>query len=81
MRITIGDLDTGFYIADNGPGIPEGERDRIFESGYSTLTKGTGFGLAIVQEIVAAHGWEISVTDSEDGGARFEIPGVEITTV
>ena len=40
---------------------------------------GTGFGLRIVKQIVNAHGWDITITDSEDGGARFEITGVEIT--
>jgi signal transduction histidine kinase len=49
----------------------------VFESGYTTNREGTGFGLNIVSEIVAAHGWEIAVTDGEDGGARFEITGVD----
>lgn len=66
----------GIYIADDGPGIPDGDREDIFESGYST-GDGTGFGLAIVEEIVEAHGWEISVTNGSDGGARFEITGME----
>ncbi len=67
----------GFYVADDGPGIPEEERDQVFESGYSTADDGTGFGLHIVEEIVAAHGWSIALTDSTAGGARFEIGGVE----
>lgn len=45
----------------------------------STSDNGTGFGLRIVKQIVNAHGWDITITDSEDGGARFEITGVEIT--
>jgi signal transduction histidine kinase len=69
---------TGFYVADDGPGIPPGERETAFESGYSTADGGTGFGLAIVQEIVDAHGWSIRVTESEPGGARFEVTGVEV---
>jgi signal transduction histidine kinase len=69
----------GFYIADDGPGIPNDEREDIFESGYSTAESGTGFGLSIVKEIADAHGWSISVTDSTDQGARFEISGVEST--
>jgi signal transduction histidine kinase len=63
----------GFYVEDTGPGIPEGEREYVFESGYTTASEGTGFGLAIVAEIVAAHGWGIEVTEGTDGGARFEI--------
>jgi len=50
VTITVGDLDDGFYVADDGPGIPVDEREQIFESGYSTLTDGTGFGLAIVEK-------------------------------
>jgi len=45
--------------------------------GYSTSEEGTGFGLGIVTQIVEAHGWEIAVTESEQGGARFEFTGVE----
>jgi signal transduction histidine kinase len=64
-------------VADTGPGIAESERDEIFDAGYSTTERGTGIGLRIVEQIADAHGWEISVTDSETGGARFEITGVE----
>ena len=67
----------GFYVEDDGPGIPEGERERVFEDGYSTVEGGTGFGLNIVREIARAHGWEVRVTESAAGGARFEISGVE----
>jgi len=49
----------------------------VFEAGYSTASEGTGFGLAIVADIAAVHGWDVSVTDSESGGARFEITGVD----
>ncbi|MEF8814997.1 MAG: PAS domain S-box protein [Halovenus sp.] len=77
--ISVGDLAErdGFYIADDGPGIPTDERDEVFEAGYSTTDDGTGFGLDIVQEIVDAHGWEIEVTESEAGGARVEITDLE----
>jgi PAS domain S-box-containing protein len=77
VTITVGDLADGFYIADDGPGIPESDREEVFEVGYSTGETGTGFGLSIVERIVEAHGWDISVTESETGGARFEITGVE----
>lgn len=56
VTVTIGDLTDGFYIPDDGPGIPEDKRDHVFEVGYSTAEAGTGFGLNIVQEIVDAHG-------------------------
>ena len=77
VSISVGGVDDGFYIADDGVGIPDSERDRIFESGYSTTADGTGFGLRIVKQIVDAHGWEITATDSDSGGTRFEITGVE----
>jgi signal transduction histidine kinase len=78
VRITVGDLvdESGFFVADDGDGIPEGDRETVFQAGYSSTTEGTGFGLKIVQDIVEAHGWEIRVTDSTEGGARFEIAEV-----
>jgi signal transduction histidine kinase len=79
VTITVGDLEDGFYVEDDGPGIPEETREKIFESGYSTKDAGTGFGLAIVEEIVEAHGWEITVAESDAGGARFEITGIDGT--
>ncbi|GAB7010737.1 PAS domain S-box protein [Halorubrum trueperi] len=77
--ITIGELADGFYIEDTGPGIPEAERADVFEAGYSTTADGTGFGLPIVKQVAHAHGWDVRVTDSSDGGARFEITGVEFS--
>jgi PAS domain S-box-containing protein len=58
----------GLYVEDDGPGIPEDEREKVFESGYSTAEEGSGFGLAIVEQIAKAHGWEVEITDP--GGAR-----------
>ncbi len=77
VTVRIGELEDGFYVADDGPGIPEDEREVVFETGYSKSESGTGFGLAIVEEIVESHGWEIEATESDCGGARFEITGVE----
>jgi signal transduction histidine kinase len=79
--VTVGPLDDGFYIADDGPGIPPDEREDVFQKGYTTDEDGTGFGLAIVETAVEAHGWAVDVTESEAGGARFEIRGVESGTV
>ncbi|WP_049982510.1 PAS domain S-box protein [Halorubrum sp. BV1] len=76
-RVVIGDLPDGFYVEDDGPGIPDDRREAVFESGYSTSGAGTGFGLAIVESIAAAHGWEVTLTTSASGGARFEFTGVE----
>jgi len=70
--------DDGFYVADDGAGIPEAERDEVFGAGHSTADDGTGFGLTIVEQIVEAHGWTIGVCESEGGGTRFEITGVDV---
>jgi signal transduction histidine kinase/DNA-binding NarL/FixJ family response regulator len=78
VTVTVGDLPDGFYVADDGSGIPEGEREQVFETGYSTSETGTGFGLSIVRRIADAHGWEVTVTNSEDDGAQFEITGVDV---
>ncbi|SDE95321.1 histidine kinase N-terminal 7TM domain-containing protein [Halorientalis regularis] len=78
VAVTVGTLDGdgGFLIADDGPGIPPDRRAEVFDEGFSTDDDGTGFGLAIIETIVEAHGWEIAVTESEQsGGARFEITG------
>ena len=76
VTVRLGEQQGGFYVADTGPGIPESERDRVFEAGYSTADGGTGFGLRIVEQVVDTHGWEVAVTESRQGGARFEITGV-----
>jgi len=77
VTVTVGMLDDGFYVADDGHGIPENDREGAFEAGYSTTVDGTGFGLHIVKRVGEAHGWDVHVTESSDGGARFEITGVE----
>jgi|AntDeeMetagen134_2_1112570.scaffolds.fasta_scaffold00705_4 PAS domain S-box-containing protein len=75
VTVTIGTLDdeAGFFVADDGPGVPREERSDVFEYGYSSAENGTGLGLAIVNNIVEAHGWSIMVAETDSGGARFEI--------
>jgi len=65
-----GDAGDGMYIADDGPGVPPDVRDSLFDSGFSTADS-SGIGLAIVDRIVDAHGWEVDVHN--DGGAVFEV--------
>ncbi|WP_434522223.1 ATP-binding protein [Halorubrum sp. AS12] len=79
VTITVGPLldGSGFYVADDGTGIPEAEREQVFETGFTTDPEGTGFGLNIVAEIADAHGWSVRVVESEEGGAQFEVTGVE----
>ena len=79
VTVTIGALDNGFFVEDDGSGIPSDERDEVFDFGYSTAANGTGFGLSIVRRIAEAHGWEIIVTEGTEGGARFEITEVSIS--
>ncbi|MFC7175133.1 ATP-binding protein [Haloplanus litoreus] len=76
VTVTIGVLADGFYVADDGNGIPEAKRERIFESGFSTQSDGTGLGLSIVEQVTDAHDWTVSVTESDTGGARFEVTDV-----
>ena len=78
VTVVVGELDDGFYIEDDGPGIPSADRDAIFEAGYSQSADGTGFGLSIVEQIVTAHDWHVRVTDGADGGARFEISDIGV---
>jgi len=65
----------GFAIDDDGPGIDEPER--VFEAGYTTDVERTGFGLAIVEWIADAHGWQSAIEQSPEGGASVEISDIE----
>jgi signal transduction histidine kinase len=79
VTIVVDDLadDAGFLVADDGPGIPEDEREAVLEMGYTNSDDGTGIGLGIVTEVATAHGWEVALAESDDGGARFEFYGVD----
>jgi len=70
----------GFYVADDGSGIPESERAAVAEPGYTTDEGGIGLGLTFVAELAAAYGWEWEIIESAAGGARFEFTGVELAT-
>lgn len=71
--VTIGATPGGFYVEDDGPGIPEAGRDDVFSMGYTTSADGTGHGLGIVKQIVTAHGWTIAIRDGSSGGTKFAI--------
>lgn len=75
VTVRVGRLESegGIYIADDGPGIPEPVRSKVFDHGYSTNQEGTGYGLSIVHQIVEGHGWKINLTESSDDGTRFEL--------
>jgi PAS domain-containing protein len=78
VTVEVGVTEDGYgvYVADDGVGLGGTDRDQLFESGYTTAAHGTGFGLAIVKQIADAHGWAVTATDAESGGARFELGGV-----
>ncbi len=79
VTIVVGvlDDDAGFYVADDGTGIGADLRGNVLEAGFSG-DDGTGLGLAIVSNIAGAHGWDVTVTESERGGARFDFTGVDV---
>jgi len=72
ITVRVGPLDGGFSVEDTGVGIPKEDRDRVFEHGYTTGYGGSGVGLTIVSRIAEAHDLRIDLTESEEGGARFE---------
>ena len=80
VTVRVGARDRGFFVADDGPGIPESEREKILEAGYTTTEDGTGTGLAIVTETADQQGWDIAVDESDDGGARFEFTNCPVVT-
>ncbi|WP_167599433.1 PAS domain S-box protein [Halorussus marinus] len=81
VTVTVGDLPDGFYVADDGVGIGPAERETVFETGYTSAADrgGMGLGLTFVQEMADVYGWRCSVTESADGGARFEFERVAPT--
>jgi signal transduction histidine kinase len=78
VTVEVGELEDGFYVADDGVGIPAEERESVFEEGYTTAgdTGGTGLGLAFVKELAEVYEWQCKVTESAAGGARFEFRNV-----
>ena len=72
------DGTAGFYVADDGPGIPADERASVFEAGYTTTETGIGLGLTFVARLADAYDWDYRITESESGGARFEFTDVGV---
>ena len=71
VSVTVGLTEDGFYVQDDGPGIPDEEMGNIFEYGHTTSEDGTGIGLSIVKTIAEAHGWTLWIDGTYEGGARF----------
>ncbi|NHN61492.1 PAS domain S-box protein [Halorussus rarus] len=78
LTVRVGDLPSGFYVEDDGPGIPEAERDRVFEAGYTTNAAGIGLGLTFISQLAEIYDWDCRLTESEAGGARFEFRSVTV---
>ena len=74
--VTVTRTPDGFAIEDDGDGVDDADEESLFEFGYTTDEDGTGIGLAVVKRIINAHGWQIAVGESDEGGACFEITGV-----
>jgi signal transduction histidine kinase len=77
VTVTLGRHDDGFYVEDDGPGIPPDHRESVFEYEYTTAG-GTGLGLAIVDAIAEAHGWRTTAAEGSDDGARIVFSGVSL---
>jgi PAS domain S-box-containing protein len=83
VTVTVGMLEksgpesVGFYVEDDGPGIPPEVRDRVFESQFTTSAEGNGIGLWVVSEVADAHDWVPTATVGSEGGARFEFENVD----
>lgn len=80
VTVRVGSLPTGFYVEDDGPGIPEDEREQVFEPGHTTDRDGIGMGLTFVSQLADAYGWDCTVTTGSQGGARFEFTDVELAS-
>lgn len=78
VTVRVGPLTDGFYVEDNGPKLPETEREKLIEPGYTTEEARTGAGLVSVHQIALAHGWELTVGDGAEGGTRFSFTGVDV---
>lgn len=77
VTISVGTYDNGIYVEDDGPGIPEKERSKVFTAGYTTKKNNTGHGLKIIEQIVESHDWNIGIEEGSSGGARFEIAEID----
>ena len=67
-------------VRDDGPGVPAGQREAIFKPYVTMKPKGVGLGLAIVQQIVSAHGWEIACLENQPRGAIFRISHLRVAS-
>ena len=76
VTVTVGATPDGFFVADDGPGVPVSHRNEIFEYGYTTTDEGTGLGLSIVRTMAESHGWTVELDTGYHDGTRFVFGGV-----
>jgi len=69
-----------FEVRDNGPGVPAHMREDIFRPYFTTNGTGAGLGLAVVRQIVHAHGWDVACAAGETGGASFRVSGLKVVS-
>lgn len=80
VTVRVRDFEDGFYVEDEGPGIPAETRSNVLEAGYTTSEQGTGLGLTVVTHLAEIYEWDWDLTDSEAGGVRFEFTNVEFVS-
>jgi signal transduction histidine kinase len=68
----IGELQDGFYVTDDGLGIPDGQLDDVLTPGYSTSEGETRFAIVIAKEVDDAHGWETNVSKDQGVGLTLK---------
>ncbi len=78
VTVTVGDQPDGIYVGDDGVGLSDVDRDRLFDPGHSTSASGTGFGLSIVEQVAEAHGWSVRAEDDPSGGVRFVLSDIDL---
>ncbi|WP_136591634.1 PAS domain S-box protein [Salinigranum halophilum] len=78
VNVRVGMFTGGFFIEDDGPGIPAEDHEDVFTPGFTAKDEGQGLGLPSVRQIVQAHGWQIELRANDGDGTRFEISNVEL---
>jgi two-component system sensor kinase FixL len=73
ISVTQRDAELDVSVTDNGPGVPEKNRERLFEAFFTTRDQGVGLGLSICKSISAAHGGKLKHSSPKDGGSRFTL--------
>ncbi len=73
IRVRKEDSDLLVAVWDNGPGVPEPLRERLFESFFTTKPKGVGLGLSICKTIAGAHGGNLQYAQPAKGGSEFTL--------